>query len=98
MLKTVLPVRQLAALKMNPDFLNRDVNANFSGGEKKRNEILQLSVLEASLLAVSICVSAQRCLYRHLLQDPSEAADSALECSVVWKREVSCNAVIFVVS
>lgn len=37
---------QLAALKMNPDFLNRDVNANFSGGEKKRNEILQLSVLE----------------------------------------------------
>lgn len=39
---------QLAALKMNPDFLNRDVNANFSGGEKKRNEILQLSVLEVS--------------------------------------------------
>ena len=31
---------------MNPDFLNRDVNANFSGGEKKRNEILQLFVLE----------------------------------------------------
>ena len=31
---------------MSPDFLNRDVNANFSGGEKKRNEILQLSVLE----------------------------------------------------
>ena len=43
----VSPV-QLAALKMNPDFLNRDVNANFSGGEKKRNEILQLSVLEVS--------------------------------------------------
>ena len=40
---------QLAALKMNPDFLNRDVNANFSGGEKKRNEILQLSVLEVGL-------------------------------------------------
>ena len=45
MQQPVLPV-QLAALKMNPDFLNRDVNANFSGGEKKRNEILQLSVLE----------------------------------------------------
>ncbi|BDA48195.1 probable ATP-dependent transporter ycf16 [Coccomyxa sp. Obi] len=40
---------KLAALKMNPDFLNRDVNANFSGGEKKRNEILQLSVLEADV-------------------------------------------------
>ena len=42
-----LSCAQLAALRMNPDFLNRDVNANFSGGEKKRNEILQLSVLEA---------------------------------------------------
>ncbi|CAL5228417.1 g11548 [Coccomyxa viridis] len=40
---------KLAALKMSPDFLNRDVNANFSGGEKKRNEILQLSVLEADI-------------------------------------------------
>ena len=36
---------------MNPDFLNRDVNANFSGGEKKRNEILQLSVLEVHLIS-----------------------------------------------
>ena len=48
----MLPV-QLAALKMNPDFLNRDVNANFSGGEKKRNEILQLSVLEVSLFSLT---------------------------------------------
>ena len=98
MLKLVLPVGQLAALKMNPDFLNRDVNANFSGGEKKRNEILQLSVLEASPLAVSTCVSAQRCLLRHCWQDPSEAADSALECSVAWKREASFYLVLFVVS
>lgn len=45
-LRPRLSLMQLAALKMNPDFLNRDVNANFSGGEKKRNEILQLSVLE----------------------------------------------------
>ncbi len=34
---------------MDPVFLNRAVNAGFSGGEKKRNEILQLAVLEPRL-------------------------------------------------
>lgn len=33
---------------MNPAFLNRNVNEGFSGGEKKRNEILQLACLEAN--------------------------------------------------
>ncbi len=32
-------------LEMNPDFLYRPVNEGFSGGEKKKNEILQLKVL-----------------------------------------------------
>ena len=40
-------VPKLAALKMDHKFLERDVNSGFSGGEKKRNEILQLAVLEA---------------------------------------------------
>lgn len=31
---------------MDPSFLNRNVNEGFSGGERKRNEILQLAVLE----------------------------------------------------
>jgi Fe-S cluster assembly ATP-binding protein len=31
------------------DFLNRSVNQGFSGGEKKRNEILQMAVLEPKL-------------------------------------------------
>ena len=31
---------------MDPSFLSRDVNAGFSGGEKKRNEILQMAVME----------------------------------------------------
>jgi len=39
---------QLELLKMDPTFLNRNVNQGFSGGEKKRNEILQLAVLEVS--------------------------------------------------
>ena len=36
-------------LKMREDFLNRAVNEGFSGGEKKRNEILQMAVLAPSL-------------------------------------------------
>lgn len=34
---------------MNPDFLDRAVNEGFSGGEKKRNEILQMAVLNPRL-------------------------------------------------
>jgi len=37
------------AMKMNDSFLNRGVNEGFSGGEKKRNEILQMLVLEPTL-------------------------------------------------
>ena len=36
-------------LDMDPAFLSRSVNAGFSGGEKKRNEILQMSMLEPRL-------------------------------------------------
>ena len=34
---------------MDPSFLDRSVNEGFSGGEKKRNEILQMAVLEPKL-------------------------------------------------
>ncbi len=37
------------SLNLNPDFLKRGVNEGFSGGEKKRNEILQMALLEPSL-------------------------------------------------
>lgn len=33
-------------LRMDPEMAQRDVNAGFSGGEKKRNEILQLELLK----------------------------------------------------
>jgi Fe-S cluster assembly ATP-binding protein len=36
-------------MDMDPAMLNRSVNAGFSGGEKKRNEILQMAVLEPKL-------------------------------------------------
>ena len=38
-----------AALKIDPEMLRRPLNVGFSGGEKKRNEILQMSLLEPSL-------------------------------------------------
>ena len=40
---------KMTRLKMREDFLNRAVNEGFSGGEKKRNEILQMAVLEPAL-------------------------------------------------
>jgi Fe-S cluster assembly ATP-binding protein len=43
-------VRSLAAsLDLNPEFLKRGVNEGFSGGEKKRNEILQMLLLAPRL-------------------------------------------------
>ena len=39
--------RQL--MEMDPDLVRRSVNEGFSGGEKKRNEILQLALLDPSL-------------------------------------------------
>ena len=36
-------------VEMKQDFLNRAVNAGFSGGEKKRNEILQMAVMQPRL-------------------------------------------------
>jgi len=40
---------KMKLLDMDPSFLNRGVNEGFSGGEKKRNEILQMAVLEPRL-------------------------------------------------
>ncbi len=40
---------KLNLVEMDPGMLNRSVNAGFSGGEKKRNEILQMAVLEPKL-------------------------------------------------
>lgn len=40
---------KLDIVKMNPAFLSRSVNEGFSGGEKKRNEILQMALLEPKL-------------------------------------------------
>ena len=41
--------QKLDVIEMDPSFLNRSVNEGFSGGEKKRNEILQMAVLDTKL-------------------------------------------------
>ena len=41
--------QKLKVVGMNTSFLNRNVNEGFSGGEKKRNEILQMAILDSSL-------------------------------------------------
>ena len=40
---------KMALLDMDQSFLNRGVNEGFSGGEKKRNEIFQMAMLEPKL-------------------------------------------------
>ena len=40
---------KMKLLEMDESFMNRSVNEGFSGGEKKRNEILQMAVLEPKL-------------------------------------------------
>ncbi|HPI39390.1 MAG TPA: Fe-S cluster assembly ATPase SufC [Pseudobdellovibrionaceae bacterium] len=41
--------KKLKVVSMKEDFLDRGVNVGFSGGEKKRNEILQMAVLSPRL-------------------------------------------------
>ena len=40
----------LTKLKIKPEFLHRNLNEGFSGGEKKRNEILQMLLLNPKLI------------------------------------------------
>src|SRR4029450_8629156 len=41
--------QKMKIVEMDASFINRSVNEGFSGGEKKRNEILQMAVLEPKL-------------------------------------------------
>src|SRR6185436_7261639 len=40
---------KMKVVQMKADFANRSVNHGFSGGEKKRNEIVQMAVLDPAL-------------------------------------------------
>ena len=41
--------QKMQLVSMSPQFLNRNVNEGFSGGEKKRNEILQMILLDSDI-------------------------------------------------
>jgi hypothetical protein len=65
---------------MDPTFLNRNVNEGFSGGEKKRNEILQLAVLE---------VGAPQCHERELDAPAPQGLDpSCVQAPHVYSWQV----------
>ncbi|MBI3999163.1 MAG: Fe-S cluster assembly ATPase SufC, partial [Candidatus Omnitrophica bacterium] len=40
---------KMKMVEIDPSFINRSVNEGFSGGEKKRNEVLQMAILEPTL-------------------------------------------------
>ena len=42
-------LRMMETLSINPEYADRSLNVGFSGGEKKKNEILQLAVLQPQL-------------------------------------------------
>ncbi len=44
-----LATERMKLVEMDQSFMNRSVNEGFSGGEKKRNEILQMAILEPKL-------------------------------------------------
>lgn len=44
--------KQMKGLEMNPEFAHRYLNEGFSGGEKKRNEILQMMMLEPKIVVL----------------------------------------------
>ncbi|XP_028126351.1 ABC transporter I family member 6, chloroplastic-like [Camellia sinensis] len=66
---------KLNLVNMKVDFLNRNVNEGFSGGERKRNEILQLAVLGAELAMLDEIDSG---LDVDALQDVAKAVNGLL--------------------
>ena len=70
-------------LKMNPSFLPRPLNQGFSGGEKKKNEILQICLLGSELgildeIDSGLDVDALKTLTKTILSDHIE--NSLIEC------------------
>lgn len=76
----VLLEEKMALVEMKATFKERSVNEGFSGGEKKRNEILQMAVLEPVLALLDetdsgLDIDAMRIVARGVnrLMDPSRA-------------------------
>lgn len=64
---------KMAAMEIKPEFKDRNLNEGFSGGEKKRNEILQMAVLAPELAILDetdsgLDIDAMRIVARGVLQ------------------------------
>lgn len=82
-LKIVQPF--LEKLKINSEFLNRNLNEGFSGGEKKRNEILQMLLLNPKLIILDeidsgLDIDAIKTIFEGIL---STMKDLSKECSLL---------------
>ncbi len=69
----VLLDAKMMAMEVKPEFKHRNLNEGFSGGEKKRNEILQMAVLEPSLAILDetdsgLDIDAMRIVSRSVLK------------------------------
>ena len=67
----------LKKLKIPGEFLNRDLNEGFSGGEKKRNEILQMLLLNPELIILDeidsgLDVDAMKIICTEIMKNKSE--------------------------
>ena len=74
----------LKKLKMNQEFLTRNLNEGFSGGEKKRNEILQMLLLRPKLIILDeidsgLDIDAIKTIFEEILKNKKEMlAESSL--------------------
>lgn len=66
---TKLLSEKMTQLKMNPEFARRYLNEGFSGGERKRNEMLQLLVLDPGLAILDETDSGLDVAMRQLVAD-----------------------------
>ena len=67
----------LDKLKINQEFLNRNLNEGFSGGEKKRNEILQMLLLNPKLIILDeidsgLDLDAIKTIFEEILNNRNE--------------------------
>ena len=80
---------KLKLLEMDPAFLERSVNEGFSGGEKKRNEILQMAVLEPKLAILDETDSGLDIDALRIVAERRQPAAHARQRRACWSRTTS---------
>ncbi len=74
--------KKLGLVKMDARFLDRSVNEGFSGGEKKRNEILQMALLEPKLAILDETDSGLDIDALKIVANGGERTGAAGQCNV----------------